>query len=139
MKKWEIIFHTPLLFALVGLYITATGKKGIVPLTPYSSIFESYAASLLLFFLLWYLYRFWPIETRKTSRRTDFIPLRTILLYQRSFFIIPKVPSAWMDRFILSSAPWMLSRFSITSLCIPVSSSFMRTVLFLSVLQILHG
>ena len=55
------------------------------------------------------------------------------LLYHRSFFMIPKVPSAWMDLFILRSAPWMLSRFSITSWCIAVSSRLIRTVRFLSV------
>ena len=55
------------------------------------------------------------------------------LLYHRSFFMIPKVPSAWMDLFILRSAHWILSRFSITSWCITVSSRLIWTVRFLSV------
>ena len=66
------------------------------------------------------------METRNTSSKTDFIPLRTILLYQRSFLMMPNVPSAWIDLFILRSAPWILSRFSITSWCIAVSSRLLR-------------
>ena len=44
------------------------------------------------------------------------------------FFTIQKVPSDWMDWFILKKAPLLLSRFSRTSSCIAVSSLFMRTV-----------
>ena len=49
-----------------------------------------------------------------TRGLTESSPLRTIRLYRRSYFKIPKVPSAWMLRFILSNAPWMLPRFSTT-------------------------
>ena len=48
------------------------------------------------------------METRKISNRTCFMPFRTILLYHRSFFMIPKVPSDWMERFIRRRAPWIL-------------------------------
>lgn len=44
--------------------------------------------------------------------------------------MIPKVSSACMERFIRSSALWMLCRFSNTSWCMELNSALIRTVLF---------
>ena len=70
------------------------------------------AAGLLINFgiLVYLKYADWAIAYINLFRlswfgRTDFIPFRTILLYQRSCFMIPKVPSAWIERFIRRSAP----------------------------------
>lgn len=77
--------------------------------------------------------RIWPIQTRRISTRTEFMPLRTMRRYLRSCFMTPNAPSAWIERFTRSRAPCMLSRFSRTSRCILVSSSLIRTVRFLGV------
>ena len=114
-----------------GSKATNIRKKGIHPLTPILKLFFVQAADFARCLLLWYLYRLCPIETRNISSLTVLIPLRTIRLYQRSFFMIPKVPSAWIDLFILRSEPWILSRFSITSSCMDVSSLLIRTVRFM--------
>ena len=107
-------------------------KESALPL-PHRNSFLNLCGSSVSHLFFWYLYRLWPIATSKTSSLTEWIPLRTILLYQRSFFIIPKVPSACIERFIRNNAPWILSRFSITSRCMEVNSWLIRTVRFLSV------
>lgn len=63
--------------------------------------FQDHAASASLICFLWNLYRLCPMDTRKSYNRTEFIPLLTILLYHQSYFMIPKVLSAWIDRHIL--------------------------------------
>ena len=71
--------------------------------------------------------------TRKTSGFTESSPFLTIFLYHRSYFMPPNVPFAWIDRFILSRTPWILSRLSSTCLCMELNSSLILTVWFLSI------
>ena len=125
-------FRISLFVPVVYKWLKSCAKKAHFPY-PIEILFWIYAAVLFLIFFFWYLYRLWPIATSKTSSLTEWIHLRTILLYQRSFFIIPKVPSACIERFIRNNAPWILSRFSITSWCMEVNSWLIRTVRFLSV------
>ena len=62
----------------------------------------------------------------------DIFSLMRQLLFDH-FFIMPNVSSTWIDRFIRSSAHWILSRFFTTSWCIAVISRLIRTFRFLSV------
>ena len=117
VKKLDWFFRISIFVPVVYKWLKSCAKKAHFPY-PIEILFWIYAAVLFLIFFFWYLYRLWPIATSKTSSLTEWIPLRTILLYQRSFFIIPKVPSACIERFIRNSAPWILSRFLITSWCI---------------------
>ena len=113
-----------------GFAAQRLGKGHSSPFPQAADCFGTYAALRALICLLWYLQRLQPIETRKSSILTEFRLLRTIRRYCRSCFTIPKTPSAWIDRFIRRSAPWVLFRFSSTSRCMAVSSRFIRTVWF---------
>ena len=99
--------------------------------TPIEFLFESMRQFCFSSFF-WYLYRLWPIirvklqfDWMNTSSDNSLVP--TVV------FIIPKVPSVCIERFIRNNAPWILSRFSITSWCMEVNSWLIRTVRFLSV------
>ena len=85
--------------------------------SPYSLLF--YATFLFRFRLLWYLYRLKPQEIKVNSKRTALSPRRNSLLYDRSHFITPNVPSACMLLFIHSNAPWIDSGLLITSWTFP--------------------
>ena len=127
MKKLDWVFSHPLFVPVVYKWLKSCAKKAHFPY-PIEILFLNLCGSSVSHLFFWYLYRLWPIATSKTSSLTEWIPLRTILLYQRSFFIIPKVPSACIERFIRNNAPWILSRFSILSDRKNESGGCIRTV-----------
>lgn len=102
-------------------------RESTLPLRHGDSLFESMRQFCFSSFYSDNRFRLWPIATSKISSLTEFMPLRTILLYQWSFFMILKVPSACIERFIRNSASWILSRFSITSWCMEVRFFCVRT------------
>jgi hypothetical protein len=103
-------------FSISRQKIGSGGKKAHTSPYPKRRVFAgNQAAAIFFIFLLWYLYRLWPRATRRSSSFTQRSPFLTILLYHRSYFMIPKQPSAWMDRFIRRRAPCMLSSLSRTS------------------------
>ena len=86
-------FRISLFVPVVYKWLKSCAKKAHFPY-PIEILFLNLCGSSVSHLFFWYLYRLWPIAMGKTSSLTEWIPLRTILLYQRSFFIIPKVPSA---------------------------------------------
>ena len=91
---------------------------------------QNQAAFFISIFFRWYLQRLKPQEIRPNSKITPSNPLLRSRLYPLFHLIPPKVPSAWMLRFILRSAPWTQFRLFSTSLWSFVSSSLMRTIRF---------
>lgn len=95
-----------------------------------SFVDNSYAARCSAIFFRWYLCRLKPQDISPSSSITPSVPLRRSRLYPLFHLIPPKVPSAWMLRFILRRAPCTLFRLSRTSLWNFVSSSLIRTMRF---------
>ena len=91
-------FRISLFVPVVYKWLKSCAKKAHFPY-PIEILFLNLCGSSVSHLFFWYLYRLWPIATSKTSSLTEWIPLRTILLYQWSFLIIPKVPSACIERF----------------------------------------
>ncbi len=103
MKRVELkcsTFHSPPVYA--ATLPASDSQKSIYPL-PHKSCIISLLCSLPephLFVMCYGIYRrLCPIETGNSSSFTESGPLLTILLYHRSYFMIPKIPSARMDRF----------------------------------------
>lgn len=93
-------------FSISRQKIGSGGKKAHTSPYPKRRVFAgNQAAAIFFIFLLWYLYRLWPRATRRSSSFTQRSPFLTILLYHLSYFMTPKQPSAWMDRFIRRRAP----------------------------------
>ena len=103
-------FRISLFVPVVYKWLKSCAKKAHFPY-PIEILFLNLCGSSVSHLFFWYLYRLWPIATSKTSSLTEWIPLRTILLYQRSFFIIPKVPSACIERFIRNSQVFIMTLF----------------------------